>query len=91
MSEADYLMRMLQGYIAKPYKASKDKVTRALPASSQAEAGNIKLLQASWNENFLRELENFPDGSHDDMVDALSGAFLMLTESTYNLIALTVM
>ena len=88
VSEADYLMRMLQGYIAKPYKASKDKVTRALPASSQAEAGNIKLLQASWNENFLRELENFPDGSHDDMVDALSGAFLMLTESTYNLAAI---
>lgn len=88
VSEADYLMRMLQGYIAKPYKASKDKVTRALPASSQAEAGNIKLLQASWNENFLRELENFPDGSHDDMVDALSGAFLMLTESNYNLAAI---
>jgi len=42
-----------------------------------------------WNEAFLRELENFPEGGHDDIVDALSGAFLMLTDSTYDLTALT--
>jgi len=37
----------------------------------------------------FRELENFPNGALDDIVDALSGAFNMLTESTYNLAALT--
>ena len=62
-----------------------------MPISSQTEAGNIKILQASWNEAFLRELENFPEGSHDDIVDALSGAFLMLTNSTYDLRALATM
>jgi predicted phage terminase large subunit-like protein len=91
VSEADYLVRMLQGHFVKAIKATKDKVTRSLPISSQAEAGNIKILQASWNEAFLRELENFPEGSHDDIVDALSGAFLMLTDSTYDLRALTTM
>jgi len=91
VSEADYLVRMLQGHFVKAIKATKDKVTRTLPISSQAEAGNIKILQASWNEVFLRELENFPEGSHDDIVDALSGAFLMLTDSTYDLRALTTM
>lgn len=89
VSEADYLVRMLQGYNVKTFKATQDKVTRALPVSSQAEAGNIKLLQAPWNEDFLRELENFPEGGHDDIVDALSGAFLMLTDATYDLTALT--
>jgi len=79
---------MLQGYTLKTVKATKDKVTRALPVSSQAEAGNIKLLQAPWNEAFLRELENFPEGGHDDIVDRLSDTFLMLTDSTYHLTAL---
>lgn len=91
VSEADYLIRMLQGHFVKAIKATKDKVTRSLPVSSQAEAGNIKIAQASWNEAFLRELENFPDGSYDDIVDALSGAFLMMTDSTYDLRALTIM
>ena len=45
-----------------------------------AEAGNIKVLRAPWNEDFFRELENFPEGSHDDIVDALSGAFFMHAE-----------
>lgn len=91
VSEADYLVRMLQGYNVKTFKATQDKVTRALPVSSQAEAGNIKLLQAPWNEDFLRELENFPESSHDDIVDALSGAFLMITDATYDLTALTML
>jgi predicted phage terminase large subunit-like protein len=88
VSEADYLIRMLAGFIATPYKVTKDKVTRASPVSSQAEAGNIKVLIADWNEEFFRELENFPEGSHDDIVDAFSGAFLMLTEDKYNIHAL---
>ena len=84
VSEADLLIRMLSGYNVKPYKATKDKVTRASPVSAQAEAGNIRVLLGHWNEDFFRELENFPEATHDDIVDALSGAFLMHTESNYN-------
>ena len=84
VSEADLLIRMLSGYNVKPYKATKDKVTRASPVSAQAEAGNIRVLRGHWNEDFFRELENFPEATHDDIVDALSGAFLMHTESNYN-------
>ena len=54
---------------------SKDKVTRAKPVSAQAQAGNIRVLRAPWNDAFFTELENFPDGAHDDIVDVLSGAF----------------
>lgn len=85
VSEVDLLIRMLAGYTAIAYKATKDKISRASPVSAQAEAGNIKVLKAHWNEDFFRELENFPEGYHDDIVDALSGAFLMHTEKTYDL------
>lgn len=59
--------------ITKP--VSGDKVTRAGPASSQAEAGNISVLRAPWNDVFFAELEAFPNEmTHDDQVDALSDA-----------------
>lgn len=88
ISEADHLTRLLQGFNVRRNKVTKDKVTRASPASAQAEAGNIKVMRASWNDDFFRELENFPEGKHDDIVDALSGAFLMINSNTYNLNAL---
>ena len=61
-------------YPVRTYPVTRDKQTRVRPASAQAEAGNIKLLQGPWNEAFVQELENFPDAAHDDQVDALSGA-----------------
>lgn len=89
VSEADYLVRKLSGFPVSTFKVQKDKVTRALPVSSQAEANNIKLVQGNWIENFLIEAENFPECSHDDQIDALSGAFNMLVEQKYNLKNLT--
>lgn len=79
VADAANYTRLLAGFIVRVRKPTADKKTRALPASAQAEAGNIKLLRAPWNEEFLLELENFPDGSHDDIVDVLSGAVNELT------------
>lgn len=79
VADAENYVRLLSGYNVQVRKPSVDKVTRALPVSAQAEHGNIKLLRALWNDDFLRELENFPperEGmGHDDQVDVLSGAF----------------
>jgi predicted phage terminase large subunit-like protein len=75
VSERDHFIRMLAGYDVGTMLTSKDKLTRAKPVSAQAEAGNIFVLRAPWNEEFFSELENFPDGAHDDIVDVLSGAF----------------
>ena len=75
-SEAEHFKRMLIGYDVRTVRFHKDKVTRAKPVSAQAEAGNIHLLaNPTWNEEFLREVEGFPDAAHDDIVDVLSGAF----------------
>jgi len=75
VKEAESFTRMLSGYDVHTSPNSKDKVTRAKPVSAQCEAGNVLVLRASWNEEFFTELENFPEGTHDDIVDVLSGAF----------------
>jgi predicted phage terminase large subunit-like protein len=74
-AQASYLVNKLAGYNVTTERETGDKVTRASPASSQAEMGNIKIVRGLWNEAFLTELENFPNPKgHDDQVDALAGA-----------------
>lgn len=58
-----------------------DKPTRARPLSSQAEAGNVKLLKAPWNSAFLDEIGMFPNAIHDDQVDAAADAYNELVAS----------
>lgn len=81
VGEAGAFTRMLAGYQVHMRKPTKDKETRAKPVSAQAEAGNILVLRAPWNDEFFQELENFPQGTHDDIVDAFSGAFNELCEN----------
>lgn len=76
----DYYVRQLKGYSVSADRPSADKLVRAAPVSSQAEAGNVKLVKGAWIGPFLDELEAFPDGSHDDQVDAMSGAFGQLID-----------
>lgn len=61
------------GLPARPLKADKDKVTRALPLAARLEAGDVQFrAEASWLEELERELLLFPNGPHDDQVDALA-------------------
>jgi predicted phage terminase large subunit-like protein len=75
VADANNFVSMLAGYEVRTRSNSRDKLTRAKPVSAQAEVGNIKVLRAGWNDAFFHELENFPEGAHDDIVDVLSGAF----------------
>jgi predicted phage terminase large subunit-like protein len=73
--EATHFTRLLAAFDVRTRTFSKDKVTRAKPVSAAAEFGRIKVLKAVWNAPFYAELTAFPDGAHDDIVDALSGAY----------------
>jgi predicted phage terminase large subunit-like protein len=75
--EAAYYAKALAGQSFRIVRPTGDKVTRAGPVSSQAAVGNLKVLRATWTERLLQELEQFPEGNHDDQVDALSGAFAL--------------
>ncbi len=83
-SYSDIVIRMCAGSIIKASSVSGDKVTRARVASSQSEAGNVKVLKAWWNAPFFSELESFPIDKngigHDDIVDAFADAITYLTE-----------
>jgi len=70
-----YNRKVLMGFEFRGVKTSGPKTERAGPVSSAAEAGNVFVVQGPWNSAFLDEVEAFPDGAHDDQVDALSGAF----------------
>jgi predicted phage terminase large subunit-like protein len=80
-SEIHYLAQKLLGYPVKPVPARENKITRALPMSSQAEIGNIKVVEAPWNDAYFAEMENFDADpkKKKDQVDASSGAFNLLS------------
>lgn len=60
-------------------KVDKDKQSRAMPWAARAEAGKVCIARGSWNKPFLNEVTAFPEGEHDDMVDAVSGALQMIS------------
>ena len=71
-----YARNVLPGYDFLGVASSGSKVDRARPASAAAQGGRILLTRNCRNQvAFLDELETFPYGAKDDMVDALSGAF----------------
>jgi predicted phage terminase large subunit-like protein len=57
---------------------SGSKITRSMPIASRADAGDVAYIPGGWIDHFRNEIEIFPDGFHDDQVDALSGAYAML-------------
>lgn len=58
-----------------PLKADTDKLSRALPASARASAFRIWLPAGQWwTQAFVDECAAFPNGAHDDQVDALAYA-----------------
>lgn len=68
------LRNELLGYQISASVESGAKITRAMPAATRVDAGQMILLAAPWNENFLAELQAFPESHKDDQVDALSRA-----------------
>lgn len=64
-----------EGIHTEAERVTGEKLARAEAMSWQAERRKIKLLRADWNERYLAELDRFPDGAHDDQVDASTGAF----------------
>ena len=73
------VVKLLAGHAIKTEPATGSKEFRAEPFAAQAEAGNVWIVKGEWNHDFLAELCEFPGGSHDDQVDAASGALNKLS------------
>jgi predicted phage terminase large subunit-like protein len=85
--EAEATARRLAPFVVFIESTSNDKQTRAKNSSSQAEAGNICIVRGGWNEAFLSELENFPEGAHDDQVDPFASGVNWLSSARKILVA----
>lgn len=63
------------------------KIFRAEPLASKAEAGNVVLVgrkesPPDWIGHFINEAADFPNGKHDDQIDAAAGADSKLSVRT---------
>jgi len=77
-----YIARMLAGFAVEFSPESGDKMARARPLAAQINVGNVLLLRGEWNKGMIEELAMFPNGKHDDQVDALSRAFSATMNAT---------
>jgi predicted phage terminase large subunit-like protein len=77
-----YVRDVLPGFIIKGQQARENKITRSELLASKAEQGLVYMVKGKWNDEFLDELDVFPDGLHEDQVDSTSGAFSKLSNKS---------
>lgn len=75
----EYFKMMIPGYPFVAIAPNGSKEVRAVPVATLAKMRNFRMIQADWNEDFLDECEGFPVKDHDDQVDALTGAWRVLS------------
>jgi len=69
------------GYMIKELPPQGDKLARALPWITRAEAQRVDMCDGPFNAEFLRECDDFSADlkhDHDDQIDAVSGAYALL-------------
>ena len=76
---AENTVKNLRGFIVKLDRPTGDKVIRADAVSTQVNDGDVYMEPGPWNTEFLDEIRHFPLSKYKDQVDALSGAFKLLT------------
>jgi predicted phage terminase large subunit-like protein len=81
-----YSFPVVRATRSRPEQGTKER--RADPFAAQCEHGLVKLVEGAWNRAFIDELCAFPNGAHDDQVDAASAAFrALLRRVTWHAVA----
>jgi predicted phage terminase large subunit-like protein len=81
-----FARRVFYGYDFAAIRSTGSKAVRAAPVSAAAGNGHVYVVRGPWVSAFFDEIESFPEGAHDDRVDAVSGAVgALASEGTPNL------
>ncbi len=76
------------GWMFREDRVSGDKEARARPLSAACDKELIKIAWSrktdTWFDPVMEQLETFPEGEHDDAVDALASAFNILNKRLYS-------
>jgi predicted phage terminase large subunit-like protein len=68
-----------------PVRPKGDKVSRAHSITPLIESGAVLVPGSSpWRDMYLEELQSFPNGVHDDLVDSTTQALLYLRDNQWN-------
>ena len=73
--QAESYIKFLSGFDVVAIAESGSKEARAEPMAAQWQAGNFDIIAGDWNDEYLHQLENFPDSKFKDMVDASANGF----------------
>lgn len=73
----------VRGSALRGVRVDSDKVTRALAWAALAEEGRLVLVRGHWLRDFIDEVSKFPNGKHDDQIDAVSLALKMSRQSRF--------
>jgi predicted phage terminase large subunit-like protein len=79
-SQVAQLSSLLAGYRLYASREQGSKWSRAVLVAAQIESGNFAVRRGAWHQAFMDELSAFPQGTKDDQVDALSRAFITLSD-----------
>ena len=70
-----------------PFRQSVEaQIGFAVGKAAQVNVGNVAMLKAEWNDVLIGEKRVFPNGSHDDQVDAGADAFDELNINNFGML-----
>jgi predicted phage terminase large subunit-like protein len=79
-AERSALMLARHGFHCRSDKVSGDKELRADTFSVEVNAGNVYLVTAPWNHEWIKEFRFFPRSKYKDQIDSGSGMYNMMTK-----------
>lgn len=85
IDSAKATIKGLAGFLVEAIPATGKKEMRADTFSVQVNAGNVFIVEGHYVSGYIEELAFFPNGRHDDQVDASSLAFSMLSKQNVRL------
>jgi predicted phage terminase large subunit-like protein len=74
-AQKSHIAQLLEGFDVHFSPESGSKEDRAAPLAAQGGAGNLYLIEADWNEAFIKEALVFPAGEFKDQIDASSRGY----------------